>query len=92
MPPPPPPPGGGDATAPQAPTNPPAVATAPAQPSPATDAVTRMVMDAISLHRSIAKAVPQVSGYIQQINDLMRKVQAGIMENAKPGEPAAPPT
>jgi hypothetical protein len=42
--------------------------------------------------RSIAKAFPEAAPHISQINDLMRKVMASMMQSAQPGEPQAPPT
>jgi hypothetical protein len=42
--------------------------------------------------RSIAKAYPEAAPHITQINDLMRKVMAAMMQSSQPGEAAAPPT
>lgn len=51
-----------------------------------------MVLGVIRDLRSIAKAYPKTAPHITQINDLMRKVMAAMMESANPGEPQAPPT
>jgi len=52
---------------------------------------TQMAISIVSNLRTLAKAYPQISPEVQQINDLMRKVMAGMMQNQTPGEPAAPP-
>jgi len=91
MTPPPSPPGQAD-SAPQAPTSPAAASPSPAQPSPATQQGTQMVLGIIRDLRSLAKAYPEAAPHITQINDLMRKVMASMMQSAQPGESAAPPT
>jgi hypothetical protein len=53
---------------------------------------TQDVIEVVQKLRGIAKAHPKVAPQIQQINDLMREVLAGMMESQTPGEPAAPPT
>ena len=88
----PPPPPGQDDSAPQTPTSPAAASPSPAQPSPAAQQGTQLVLGVIRDLRSIAKAYPEAAPHITQINDLMRKVMAAMMQSSQPGEAAAPPT
>jgi hypothetical protein len=53
---------------------------------------TQMAISIVQNLRTIAKAYPGTAPFVEQINDLMRKVMAGMMEHQQPGEPAAPPS
>lgn len=53
---------------------------------------TQMAISIVNNLRSIAKAYPGTAPAIAEINDLMRKVMAGMMEHQNPGEPQAPPS
>lgn len=50
-----------------------------------------MAINVVQSLRTIAKAYPGTSPFIEQINDLMRQVMAKMMEHQTPGEPQAPP-
>lgn len=67
--------------------------TAPAQPNPAMDAATGMILDVVKLLRSFAKAYPEASPVIQEFFvSGVPKMQAAVMAHQQPGEPMAPPT
>jgi hypothetical protein len=51
----------------------------------------KLVIAAVTAQRAIAKAFPSTSPEISQMNDLMQKVQAKIMQHGTPGEPQAGP-
>jgi hypothetical protein len=55
------------------------------------DSGAKLVIAAVAAQRAIAKAFPSTSPEISQMNDLMQKVQAKIMEHGTPGEPQAGP-
>lgn len=93
MSPPPPAPGGAGATpaAAPAPTNPPVASPASPKPSPAINAATGQIFQAVSIFRDIAKAYPAAAPHVQNINLEVREIMKKIMEHQEPGEPAAPP-
>lgn len=65
----------------------------PSSPTPSPMEIgTQLVIQAVRLHQSIAKAYPATAPEIREINDLMRKVQSKMMAAQSPGEPVAPPT
>jgi len=74
---------------PPAPTTP--GASAPPQPSPATQAGTQDAILIVSKLRGIAQAYPGAAPFVTQINDLMRQVMAAMLEHQSPGEAQAPP-
>ena len=74
------------------PTSPVAASPAPAKPSPQMQSGTQDVLKVVELLRGIAKSYPKAAPFVSQINDLMPKVMSALMEDAQPGEPAAPPT
>jgi hypothetical protein len=88
----PPPPGQDSGAPPQSPTAPAAASPSPAQPSPGMQSGTQDVIAIVSKLRGIAKAYPATAEPISQINDLMRKVMAGMMQSSSPGEAQAPPS
>lgn len=51
-----------------------------------------MLISAVHNLRAIAKAYPSAAPEIAQINDIMRKVAAKVMQSQPTAEPAAPPT
>jgi hypothetical protein len=50
-----------------------------------------MLIQVVHGLRALAKAYPSVAPEVSQVNDLMRTVQAKIMQSMQPAEPAAPP-
>jgi len=64
---------------------------APPQPSPQMQQGTQEVIEIVQKLRGLAKSYPAVAPSITKINDLMREVLAGMMQQQTPGEPAAPP-
>lgn len=64
---------------------------APAESSPQVESASRDVIQIVQKLRGIASNFPGTAPQIQQINDLLRKVQMTMMANAQPGESAAPP-
>ncbi len=76
---------------PMNPTNPTAAAPSPARPSPEMQQGTQMVIGVVHNLRSIATAYPSTTPEIQEMNNLMRRVLAKMMQNQRPGEPEAPP-
>jgi hypothetical protein len=52
---------------------------------------TNKVIQVVSMVRQLAKENPGIAAEVQQINDLLQKVNMKIMQKSKPTEPAAPP-
>lgn len=74
-----------------APTNPPVASPASPKPSPAINAATGQIFQAVSIFRDIARAYPAAAPHVQNINLEVREIMRKIMEHQEPGEPAAPP-
>ena len=59
--------------------------------SPSMNEGTNKVIQVVSMVRQLAKENPGIAAEVQQINDLLQKVNMKIMQKSKPTEPAAPP-
>ena len=64
---------------------------APPETSPQVESASRDVIQIVQKLRSIAANFPAAAPAVGQINDLLRKVQMSLMQNAPPGQSAAPP-
>lgn len=83
-----PPPPGVDQTTP---TTPVAASPAPAQPSPAIQTGTQMMISVVTTLRAIAKAFPEAAPKVAEANNIMQEIMSSMMQHQAPGEPAAPP-
>lgn len=63
----------------------------PAEGSPSLNASTQKVLQLVRGARDLAKEFPIVTKEVQQINDLLGAINKKLMQQQKPGEPAAPP-
>jgi hypothetical protein len=88
----PPPPGADQSSSqPTTPTAPEAASPSPAQPSPAMQQGTQLVISIVNNLRSIAKSYPEAAPKVAEANNIMREIMAALMQHQNPGEPAAPP-
>lgn len=80
-----PPPAAGAASSPT-PTAP-----TPATPNPQVEQASRVVIQIVQGLRGLAQAFPSVAPDVQEINDIMRRMQMKLMQGGQAPEPAAPP-
>jgi hypothetical protein len=67
-------------------------APAPAQPDQGAVQMLELVRTMVSAGRMIAQKVPAAVPEIRQINDLVARIQAKIVQGQQPTQPMAPPT
>ncbi len=87
----PPTPGQQDDSQSQSPSQPVAASPAPPEPSPGLNRSSKDVIDVIQKIRGFAKAFPKWAPHATKINDELQALFPIMMEQQKPGEPAAPP-
>ena len=86
-----PPPGADSGSPPDSPATQPGASPAPAQPNPAMQQGTQLVIGVVNGLRAIAKAYPKAAPKITEMLAGMREILPLIMQSQAPGEVQAPP-